>query len=117
MRSFFIGSLKNYFLIKNKGGEKIDKKRKRKKKSKKTRNKNKKTKRKNKEEKFMAKIKKEDGKTAPQRCLYCGEEIIITKKGTGIFCEVKKRCPTNGCPYNNPTNSIDPSSGQRGWGN
>ncbi len=64
----------------------------------------------------MAEIKKEDGKTAPQRCLYCHEIIIITKKDTGIFLEVERRCPTNGCPFNKPALSLDCSSGQGGWG-
>ena len=65
----------------------------------------------------MAKIKKNDSKTAPERCPYCSKIIIITIKDNCVFPIKKRRCPTNGCPYNNPANSMDPSSGQRCWGN
>ena len=65
----------------------------------------------------MAEIKKEDGKATPERCLYCNEIIIITEKGVGIFYEIKRKCPTSGCPFNKGTNSLSPSSGQHGWGN
>ena len=48
----------------------------------------------------MAKIKKEDSKTAPERCLYCGKVIIITIDDTCVFPVKKRKCPTNDCPYN-----------------
>lgn len=64
----------------------------------------------------MAEIKKNDGITTPEKCLYCNKIIIIAKKGTGIFWEVKKRCPTDGCPYNKPAPSSNRSSSQSGWG-
>ena len=56
---------------------------------------------KKKEEEFMTEIKKEDGKTAPERCPYCKEKIII-KRGPGFSSKEEKTCPTSGCEFNKP---------------